>query len=212
MKNSINSEYTSLQLINLCYIFSESYRKKLHKVLALDFSKPLFCRGNAIQFSSDLKPNDPLLRPHDAVTLPQGSTSFGLVQGLYAYHHYMQDNFDDNGWGCAYRSLQTIFSWFRLQGYTEHVVPSHRKIQECLVNIGDKPQNFIGSKQWIGSTEVGFVLETLLGVTVRVLCAASGDKMAEHFSSLKDHFDVQGVPVMIGKYFLFSLRFFFYGI
>jgi len=24
----------------------------------------------------------------------------------------MQDKFDDNGWGCAYRSFQTIVSWF----------------------------------------------------------------------------------------------------
>lgn len=36
-----------------------------------------------------------------------------IVDGLYSYHHYMQNNFDDNGWGCAYRSLQTIISWFR---------------------------------------------------------------------------------------------------
>jgi hypothetical protein len=38
-----------------------------------------------------------------------------VVQGNYAYHHYMQDNFDDDGWGCAYRSLQTIISWFRFE-------------------------------------------------------------------------------------------------
>lgn len=36
-----------------------------------------------------------------------------LVNGLYAYHHYMQNEFDDSGWGCAYRSLQTIVSWYR---------------------------------------------------------------------------------------------------
>ena len=36
-----------------------------------------------------------------------------LVQGTYSYHHYMQDGFNDDGWGCAYRSLQTIISWFR---------------------------------------------------------------------------------------------------
>jgi NADH:ubiquinone oxidoreductase subunit B-like Fe-S oxidoreductase len=35
------------------------------------------------------------------------------VQGMYSYHHYMQDRIDDSGWGCAYRSLQTIVSWFR---------------------------------------------------------------------------------------------------
>ena len=27
------------------------------------------------------------------------------VQGDYLYYHYMQDSFDDNGWGCAYRSM-----------------------------------------------------------------------------------------------------------
>ena len=52
--------------------------------------------------------------------------SFHLVQGSYDYHHYMQDRFDDSGWGCAYRSLQTICSWFRIQQYTAKASPSHR--------------------------------------------------------------------------------------
>lgn len=30
------------------------------------------------------------------------------------------------GWGCAYRSLQTIMSWYRLQQYSSINVPSHR--------------------------------------------------------------------------------------
>jgi hypothetical protein len=42
----------------------------------------------------------------------------------------MQDNFNDNGWGCAYRSFQTIFSWFKLQNLTPKHVPSHREIQQ----------------------------------------------------------------------------------
>lgn len=53
-----------------------------------------------------------------------------LVQGVYSYHHYMQDRVDDNGWGCAYRSLQTICSWFQQQGYVERAVPSHKEIQQ----------------------------------------------------------------------------------
>lgn len=53
-----------------------------------------------------------------------------LVQGSYVYHHYMQNHFDDNGWGCAYRSLQTIVSWFRCQGYSGKPVPEHRDIQQ----------------------------------------------------------------------------------
>ena len=57
-----------------------------------------------------------------------------LVQGVYSYHHYMQDRMEDNGWGCAYRSLQTICSWFQQQGYTERPVPSHREIQQVLLS------------------------------------------------------------------------------
>ena len=33
---------------------------------------------------------------------------------------------------------------------------------------GDKQQGFIGSRQWIGAIELGFVLDTLLGVQCKV--------------------------------------------
>ena len=52
------------------------------------------------------------------------------IWGTYDYYHYMQDKFDDNGWGCAYRSLQTIMSWFRKQHYTSKPVLSHRLPEE----------------------------------------------------------------------------------
>lgn len=53
-----------------------------------------------------------------------------LVRGVYNYHHYMQDRLSDDGWGCAYRSLQTICSWYQQQGFVERCVPSHREIQQ----------------------------------------------------------------------------------
>jgi len=34
-----------------------------------------------------------------------------------------------------------------------------------LVDMGDKEPKFVGSKEWIGSTEVGFVLDKHLGVS-----------------------------------------------
>lgn len=43
---------------------------------------------------------------------------------------------DDKGWGCAYRSLQTLCSWFRRQHYTAAEPPSHRAIQTALVKLG----------------------------------------------------------------------------
>ena len=51
----------------------------------------------------------------------------------------MQDKFDDKGWGCAYRSLQTLWSWYQCQSYTLKDAPSHRAIQQTLVDIGVPP-------------------------------------------------------------------------
>ncbi|KAG5313969.1 UFSP2 protease, partial [Acromyrmex insinuator] len=172
------------------------YRKALHKALALDLTRPHFRRGNAVKF--DTQANEVLINPHQAL-LNKGITGkFSIVDGLYSYHHYMQDNFDDNGWGCAYRSLQTIISWYRLQGYSEVPIPSHRKIQQCLIDIGDKSFDFLDSKQWIGSTEVSFVLQTFLNIDVKILCASSGEEMLTLISQLANHFDTQGTPIMIG--------------
>lgn len=107
---------------------------------------------------------------------------------------------DDDGWGCAYRSLQTLASWYNLQGYTEKPVPTFKNIQECLVDIGDKPSSFIDSRQWIGSTEVNFVLNSLLDVTSKILYCSSGDEVAANGPELLNHFKANGSPVMIGKY------------
>ncbi|XP_008552383.1 ufm1-specific protease 2 [Microplitis demolitor] len=175
---------------------TREYRKKLHEALACDLTRPYFRPGNAVKFLSDYRADQPLLEPHTAIKTSLDNSS--LVNGLYGYYHYGQDNFHDSGWGCAYRSLQTIFSWFRFQGYTEQPVPSHRAIQKCLVDIGDKSPNFIGSSQWIGSTEVGFVLETLLDVNSKFLVASSGKDMPDLIDDLRYHFQTQGTPVMIG--------------
>lgn len=42
-----------------------------------------------------------------------------MVKGIYEYYHYGDQNFRDNGWGCAYRALQTLISWLHIQGYTD---------------------------------------------------------------------------------------------
>ena len=35
------------------------------------------------------------------------------VKGDYTYWHYGCDGFDDRGFGCGYRTLQTICSWLK---------------------------------------------------------------------------------------------------
>jgi len=137
-----------------------------------------------------------LVSPHVSLKGKFSETEF--IKGQYEYRHYMQEGFNDDGWGCAYRSLQTIVSWFRMQGFTSRSVPTHQEIQECLVSLNDKPQSFVGSKKWIGSTEVSFVLEALLGVSCRIMALNNGGEMASRVSELHSHFRTHGTPIMVG--------------
>jgi hypothetical protein len=128
--------------------------------------------------------------------VPHGTTH--CVRGSYEYYHYMQDRFDDNGWGCAYRSLQTLCSWFRLQNYVAGKTPTHREIQEVLVKIGDKPKEFHGSCSWIGAVELSYVLDELYGISCKILTVSSGYDLPSRARELARHFDLVGTPVMMG--------------
>ncbi|CAG9762852.1 unnamed protein product [Ceutorhynchus assimilis] len=171
-------------------------RESLHDILVLSKSTPMFRSANQYQFL--IKPNGPLTNVHQGLKPTSNNGKLALVKGNYEYYHYCQNNMDDSGWGCAYRSLQTLASWFKLQGYTNTSVPTYNDIQKCLVQIGDKPSSFVGSRQWIGSTEVNFVLNSLLGVTSKILYVSSGEEMASKGPELVSHFETHGSPVMIG--------------
>uniref|UniRef100_A0AAY4BFN0 Ufm1-specific protease 2 n=1 Tax=Denticeps clupeoides TaxID=299321 RepID=A0AAY4BFN0_9TELE len=180
---------TSTELVTIVYPASvddkglESFRKELHNRFELPDDRPYF-RHSASHHYEELASKDDIV-PY-------------LVQGVYSYHHYMQDRMDDNGWGCAYRSLQTICSWFRQQGYMERTVPTHKEIQQALVDVGDKPAAFVGSRQWIGSIEVQAVLSHLLGVTSKILFVSQGSELPSQGRELANHFLTEGTPVMIG--------------
>ena len=98
----------------------------------------------------------------------------------------------------------------RHQGYTETDIPTHTQIQKCLVEIGDKERSFIGSKQWIGSTEVGFVLDKACEVQSKFLSVSSGDEMSSKGRELSHHFKTQGTPIMIGIIYSLVLLIKFY--
>ncbi len=102
------------------------------------------------------------------------------------------------GVGGTTRSLQTIISWFVLNNYVNKKVPGHREIQQTLVNIGDKPATFVGSKQWIGAIEISFILDTLLDISSKVLTFNSGAEIPTKAREIAHHFETQGTPIMIG--------------
>ena len=98
-----------------CTNFAQ-FRRHLHNIFLLPIDRPYFRRGNKYKFQEDLLLNNgPLTNVHKGLEKGRGISGIDiyLVEGTYTYHHYMQDKFDDDGWGCAYRSLQTLISWFR---------------------------------------------------------------------------------------------------
>lgn len=175
-------------------------RRELCKELCLPTDRPLLRRSNQwrLALTADEDAGKPLLSVHTSLLQsPKGQVS--AVTGVYAYYHYMQQGTNDAGWGCAYRSLQTLVSWFQLQGYVQvDRVPTHTEVQKVLVDIGDKPAAFVGSKQWIGSTEVGYVLNQLYAIESKFMYVGSGAELEGKGRELAKHFDTQGTPVMIG--------------
>lgn len=70
-------------------------------------------------------------------------------------------------------------------------------LYESNIHAGDKPQAFVGSMDWIGAIELGYVLDTKLGLTCKVMTVSSGAEMGSKARQLAQHFDVQGTPVMV---------------
>ncbi|KAK2865552.1 hypothetical protein Q7C36_001608 [Tachysurus vachellii] len=177
----------------------QSVREELHSEHDLPSDRPYFRRANAFHFPGEVYKDGYLRNPHTNLATPSiEDAKLYVVRGVYSYHHYMQDRVNDNGWGCAYRSLQTICSWFQQQGYTERSVPTHKQIQQALVDVGDKEPSFVGSRQWIGSIEVQAVLNQLLGVDSKILFVSRGSELASKGRELANHFQTEGTPVMIG--------------
>ena len=89
-----------------------------------------------------------------------------VVRGIPSFYHYKCDGYDDRGWGCGYRTLQTLCSWVIdvNRDYSASTVPSIDEIQRILVRIEDKPVSFLESNQWIGTCEAAMVLSELYQV------------------------------------------------
>ena len=89
-----------------------------------------------------------------------------VVRGVPSFYHYKCDGHDDRGWGCGYRTLQTLCSWLIdvKRECSTSIVPSIDEIQQILVRLEDKPVSFLGSNQWIGTCEAAMVLNELYEV------------------------------------------------
>lgn len=187
---------------------SDKAREVDAKSLLELFFQPLYqprfaSRCSLTHQAETLRSCDVLINVHEGI--PNSHVTQGqqyLVEGFYGYYHYMQQQVNDKGWGCAYRSLQTLASWLVLNQFTDddkNAAPlTHLEIQKTLVRMGDKPASFLKSREWIGSVEVGYVLDEKYGISCRSIYVASGAQLVEKAQELKHHFQTQGTPVMMG--------------
>ncbi|KAF2072674.1 hypothetical protein CYY_006008 [Polysphondylium violaceum] len=184
-------------------------RKQYHQLLDLPLTraylKTSLCddlvnnKPNTTNNSKKQTSTQHLINVHKNLDLESKTDgSVYLVDGNYEYYHYLQDNMDDNGWGCAYRSMQTICSWLKLQNFTKKPVPTHLDIQKILVELQDKEQSFIKSKQWIGAFEITLCLDYLYNIECKILNISSGADVVYKSRELAKHFQVNKCPIMIG--------------
>ena len=166
---------------------------------------PMITLSQEKEGSIEVKNSGHILNPHlsipNILSQPKDSHIIrGLVRGDYYYFHYNQDNFTDIGWGCAYRSLQSIISWFILNtSVGKNIkVPTIPEIQKILVKLGDKDKKILGSNEWIGAIEVNLVLNELLGIDNQILYVTSGSEINSKGRELLYHFQHNGTPVMVG--------------
>ncbi|XP_019724243.1 ufm1-specific protease 1 isoform X1 [Hippocampus comes] len=125
-----------------------------------------------------------------------------LAEGDYHYYYYGCDGQDDRGWGCGYRTIQTMASWlgYNVKPRIENKPPpSIPEIQQALVSMMDKPSSFLGSKEWIGTFEASLVLSYFYDVPCRLVHVRSGGELEQiAIEELHQHFGKRGCPVMMG--------------
>ncbi|XP_021483370.2 inactive Ufm1-specific protease 1, partial [Meriones unguiculatus] len=118
-----------------------------------------------------------------------------VLSGQYLYYHYGCDGLDDRGWGCGYRTLQTLCSWPEAQPAG---VPELAAVQGALEDMGDKPPGFRGSRGWIGCVEASLCLEHFGGPQGRLRHVPRGAGLRGELERLYSHFAEGGGPVMVG--------------
>lgn len=133
---------------------------------------------------------------HLGLAVPcQDPARLALLSGHYLYYHYGCDGLDDRGWGCGYRTLQTLCSWPEGQSSG---VPGLAALQGALEDMGDKPPGFRGSRNWIGCVEASLCLEHFGGPQGRLYHLPRGAELRGELERLYSHFTAGGGPVMVG--------------
>ena len=104
------------------------------------------------------------------------------------YYHYGLGHCD-HGWGCGYRTVQTILSWLSAEP-----APTISALQDILERAHACP----GERGWIGVPDAVIILDELHGCQAKIISLASGAEAGAHLLELAAHFDAGGGPVAVG--------------
>ncbi|KAK1933532.1 protein of unknown function (DUF1671) protein family [Babesia divergens] len=167
--------------------------------------------------SKDMCNKDVLVEPHMGDALfPQWMSNktsrASVVKGYYQYYHYMQVGGllkvcicpnqcgkNDNGWGCCYRSIQMMASWYLLQYYTLKRVPTHEEIQKYLKERDPSHAELVvGSTTWIGTVEAGYFINWYLNYNSKSYYINDVNDMRNYNGVIANHFLNVGSPIIMG--------------
>ncbi|XP_020287482.1 ufm1-specific protease 1 [Pseudomyrmex gracilis] len=142
-----------------------------------------------------------LTNVHKDIPVPDNGQTF-LIKGNYEYWHHCCDTFNDRGWGCGYRTLQTICSWFIHNKHMvndDKIVPTVNKIQRIIDEVGDKTSTFVETRNWIGTFEAFLVLNHLYNASCKIIHIWKGiEALKAQTDTIKNHFTEFGSPIMMG--------------
>ena len=77
-------------------------------------------------------------------------------------------------------------------------IPSIIQIQTALVEMNDKTNQFLNSREWIGSFEICLCLDYFYGVPCKIHHIRAKDDFYQALKVIQEHFKVYASPVMMG--------------
>lgn len=145
------------------------------------------------------QPKYTLLKNVHLVLKPPSDGETRLTKVNYDYFHYCCDQSSDAGFGCGYRTIQTICSMLRKKlGKLDVIIPSIKNIQEILVKIGDKSNKIIDSRDWIGTVEGSYIFDELFNIPSYFIHISKVDRISSKKKEIVDYFTSQGGLIFMG--------------
>ncbi|XP_076445627.1 ufm1-specific protease 1-like isoform X2 [Babylonia areolata] len=130
--------------------------------------------GKSLMFSSQDMATSKLKNVHRGVAAPGLPQHVSLVKGDYEYWHYCCDGTNDRGWGCGYRTLQTVCSWVKLQRlHSSPTLPANNSVPHDVVDRSAVDVSTDNVISVIGSGDINDVSSAYAGASAHVTEDAS---------------------------------------